>query len=146
MIKRLFKFLFIDDALKADADFLKHVALFSGLSDKALINIALILFKKTYASGEQIYKEKHEAEVLYLVKEGQVKISGLGGEKLIEPGGFFGEISLFEDRKHESSATASAHCELYLIYRVKLDDIFESNAKIGLKIMKNLSAIFFRKA
>jgi CRP/FNR family transcriptional regulator len=142
MIKKLLSFLFVDANLKADADFLKKVALFSGLSDKALRNIALILFKKTYAAGEHIYKEKQEAEVLYLVKDGEVKISGSGNEKTIEQGGFFGEIALFKDRKHDSSAVAAKNCELYLVYRVKFDDMVEGDAKMGLKIMKNLSAIF----
>ncbi|MDR2191588.1 MAG: cyclic nucleotide-binding domain-containing protein [Endomicrobium sp.] len=142
MLKKLFKFIFIDKSLKDDVEFLKKVALFSGLSDKALRKIALILFKKTYIAGERIYKEKQEAEVLYLVKEGQVKISGLGNEKIIGQGSFFGEISLFKDRKHDSSAIAAQNCELYLVYRVKFDDMVEDDAKIGLKIMKNLSAIF----
>ncbi|MDR3113561.1 MAG: cyclic nucleotide-binding domain-containing protein, partial [Endomicrobium sp.] len=66
----------------------------------------------------------------------------LGGERIVEQGGFFGEISLFKDRKHDSSAVAAQNCELYLVYRVKFDDMVEDDAKIGLKIMKNLSAIF----
>ncbi|MCL2335363.1 MAG: cyclic nucleotide-binding domain-containing protein [Endomicrobia bacterium] len=142
MIKKLLKFLIIDDALKADIAFLKRVALFQGISDKALSKIALLVFKKTYLAGEQIYKDKQEASVVYIVKEGQVKLSNESLEKTVESGGFFGEISLIENKKHDSTAVAVKDSELYLIYRVKFDDMAESDATAGLRIMKNLSTIF----
>ncbi len=142
MIKKLLKFLIIDESLKADIAFLKRVALFQGLSDRNLAKIALIVFKKNYAAGEQVYREKQEANVVYLVKDGQIKINNADNEKLVENDEFFGEISLIENRRHDSSATALKNSELYLIYRVKFDDMVESDLKMGLRIMKNLSAIF----
>ncbi|MDR1940998.1 MAG: cyclic nucleotide-binding domain-containing protein [Endomicrobium sp.] len=142
MIKKIFKYLFIDDALKADVTFLKRVSLFQGLSDKTLAKIALLLFKKTYVAGEEIYKEKQEANVLYIIKEGEVKINNSSNQKIVETDDFFGEISLIDNRKHDSSAVALQHCEIYLIYRVKFDDMVDSDVKAGLKIMKNLSSIF----
>ena len=142
MLKKLFSFLFIDAELKADVAFLKRVVLFQGLSDRTLAKIALIVFKKTYVAGERIYKEKQDADVVYIIKEGQVKINSSAIGKIVEADDFFGEISLIEDRKHDSDAVALKNSELYLIYRVKFDDMIESDAKTGLKIMKNLSAIF----
>jgi len=142
MIKKLLRFLMIDDALKADVAFLRRVALFQGLSDKTLAKIALIIFKKTYAAGEQIYKDKQEANVVYIIREGQVKINNENSEKVIEADDFFGEVSLIENRKHDSSAVALRDSELYLIYRVKFDDMVDSDVKAGLRIMKNLSTIF----
>ncbi len=142
MLKKLFGFLFIDDALKADVTFLKRVALFQGLSDRALSKIALIVFKKSYVAGEKVYEEKQEANVVYIIKDGQIKINNSNNEKTVEADDFFGEISLIENRKHDSSAVALKDSELYMIYRVKFDDMVDSDVKTGLKIMKNLSTIF----
>jgi CRP/FNR family transcriptional regulator len=142
MIKKILAYFFIDEALKADVTFLKRVALFQGLSDKTLSKIALLLFKKTYVAGEEIYKEKQEANVLYIIKEGEVKITNSSNQKVVETDDFFGEISLIDNRKHDSSAAALQNSEIYLIYRVKFDDMVDSDVKAGLKIMKNLSTIF----
>lgn len=142
MVKNFLKSLIIDGSLKADITFLKRVALFQGLSDRNLAKIALIVFKKSYTAGEQVYREKQEANVVYLVKDGQVRINNATGEKIAEPDDFFGEISLIANRRHDSSAVALKNSDLYLIYRVKFDNMVDSDVKMGLKIMKNLSAIF----
>ena len=142
MFKKFLKFLFIDEALKDDVLFLKRVALFQGLSDRALSKIALIVFKKKYVPGESIYKEKQEANVVYLIKDGLVKIFNSSNEKTVEKDDFFGEISLVENKRHDSSAVAVKESEIYLIYRVKFDDMVDSDVKVGLRIMKNLAVIF----
>ena len=140
-IKKIFSYIFIDDVLNADIEFLRKIVLFEHLSDRALSKIALIVFKKSYISGEQIYKERQEANVLYIVKHGEVSVKNRTNEKNAESGDFFGEISLIENRRHDSSAVAVKDSELYLIYRVKFDDMVDSNAKVGLIIMKNLVSI-----
>jgi cAMP-binding proteins - catabolite gene activator and regulatory subunit of cAMP-dependent protein kinases len=142
VVKKFLKHIFIDDSLKEDISFLKKVSVFNGLSDRSLSKIALIVFRKTYVAGEAIYKEQHEANVLYIIKSGQVKIQNGKTEKTVEEEDFFGEIALIENRKHDSSSFAVKNSELYLIYRVKFDDMVDSNAKVGLRIMKNLASIF----
>ncbi|MDR1696147.1 MAG: cyclic nucleotide-binding domain-containing protein [Endomicrobium sp.] len=146
IIKRLMRFLFIDKSLKSDVVFLKKVALFGGLSDRTLSKIALIIFKRNYVQGEPVYGEKQEADVLYIIKNGRIKINNESGEKIAESGDFFGEMSLIADKKHDSSAVALKNSELYLIYRVKFDDLVDLDAKAGLQIMKNLSKILALRA
>lgn len=140
-IKKLLNYIFIDDTLKSDIVFLKQIAIFSHLSDRSLAKIALIVFKKEYMAGEQIYKNHQEANVLYIVKQGEILIKNQRMEKTVEAGDFFGEISLLENKRHDSVASALKDSELYLIYRIKFDDMVDSNAKVGLRIMKNLSSI-----
>jgi CRP-like cAMP-binding protein len=140
-MKRLLNYLFIDDVLKADIEFFKGVSIFSHLSDRSLAKVSLIVFKKNYLAGEQIYKHGQEANVLYIVRRGEVLIKSRVSSKNVEEGDFFGEISLIGNKKHDSAASAVKDSELYLIYRVKFDDMVDSNAKVGLRIMKNLSAI-----
>jgi CRP-like cAMP-binding protein len=142
MIKELLKSLFIDDVLKRDIIFLKKVGLLQGLSDRSLAKIALIVFKKTYLAGEKIYENHHEAKVVYIIKKGQVKLTGEDLSRVVESKDFFGEISLIESRNHNSDATALKESQLYLVYRAKFEDIIESDSKIGLIIMRNLASLF----
>jgi CRP/FNR family transcriptional regulator len=142
MIKKMFKFLFIDDVLKADIVFLKKIILFDGLTKRSLAKVALIVFKKTYLAGEKIYEIGHEADVVYIVKSGQIKLTGKKSSKVVESEDFFGEISLVENNKHDHSAVALKESELFLIYRAKFDDMIEFDNKVGFIIIKNLATIF----
>jgi len=142
MIKKFIKNLFIDPALKSDIKSLKDIALFQGLNDRALAKIALIVFKKTYSAGEEIYKPGHEANAVYIINAGEVKITNGESDRVLDSGDFFGEISLLENKRHDSSAKAVKNCEIYMIYRSKFNELTESDLKIGFKIMKNLSGIF----
>jgi CRP-like cAMP-binding protein len=107
--------------------------------------VALIIFKKTYLAGEKIYENNNEANVVYLVKNGQINLLFGDISKLVEEKGFFGEISLIENSKHIGSAVILKDSELYLIYRAKFEDMVESNSKTGLMIMKNLASMFAAK-
>jgi signal-transduction protein with cAMP-binding, CBS, and nucleotidyltransferase domain len=141
LFNKIVNALFIDKALKEDISFLKTVPLFKGLSDRSLSKIATIIYKKTYHEGENIYAPAQEANLLYIVKSGVVNIECRGTKSVLGEGSFFGELSLIEFRNHEGIAKASKDSLLYLVYRVKFDDLVESDAHIGLRIMKNLSRI-----
>lgn len=145
MIKKLLKFLFTDDILKKDIAFLKKIVLFRNLSEKHLAKVALIVFKKTYFAGEKIYEVHQEANVVYIVKSGHVRLNAGSDGKFVETGDFFGEISLIGNCRHNCAAVALKDSELYLIYRAKFDDMFLSNGKVGLAIMKNLALIFAKR-
>jgi CRP-like cAMP-binding protein len=142
MIKKFFNFFFIDNVLEKEVSFLKTIPLFHGLSKRSLTKIALVVFKRIYLAEEKIFENNSEDNVVYIVKSGQVKLSCGVVSKLVELGDFFGETSLIENNKRTCSAEAVKDSELYLVYCAKLEDMFESNTKIGLIIMKNLASIF----
>ncbi|MDR1522429.1 MAG: cyclic nucleotide-binding domain-containing protein [Endomicrobium sp.] len=145
MLKKLLYFLFVNDTLKKNIVFLKKNPLFTGLSKKSLAKIALLIFRKEYTQYEKIYEENKEANVLYILKAGQVRITEKNSSKVLEGGDFFGEISLIGNCTHKNNASALKKSELYLIYRAKIVDLFESDNKVGLIIMKNLANILAKK-
>ncbi|MCA6069742.1 MAG: cyclic nucleotide-binding domain-containing protein [Endomicrobium sp.] len=145
MIKKLLQFIFIDDVLKGDIAFLEKIDLFRGLSKRSLAKIALIVFKKTYLDGEKIYEANQEANVVYIVKNGQIKLTGKNLSKVVESEDFFGERSLVENNKHDFSSIALKESELYLIYRAKFYDMAESDNKAGFTIMRNLASLLAAK-
>ena len=145
MIKKLLQFIFIDDVLKEDIAFLEKIDLFRGLSKRSLAKLALIVFKKTYLDGEKIYEADQEANVVYIVKNGQIKLTGKNLSKVVEPEDFFGERSLVENNKHDCSSIALKESELYLIYRAKFYDMTESDNKAGFTIMRNLASLLATK-
>jgi CRP-like cAMP-binding protein len=145
MIKKLLRNLFIDTTLKEDMLFLQKITLFHGLSKRALARIVLTIFKKTYFVGEKIYETCHEANVIYIIKKGQIKLTCKNSSKIFEDEDLFSEISLIENCNHNCSAIALKESELYLIYRAKFDDIIESDNKVGFIVMKNLASMFLAR-
>ena len=116
-----------------------------GLSKKSLVKIALLIFKKEYVQYERIYEKNKEANVLYILKEGQVRLTEENSSEVLKSYDFFGELSLIENCTHKHDALALKDSELYLIYRAKLVDLFESDNKIGLEVMRNLASILAKK-
>jgi CRP/FNR family transcriptional regulator len=136
LLKKILNFLFIDSSLKNDIGFLKNVSLFQYLSDRELARIALIIFKKDYLEGEVIFEPHQESEIVYIVHKGQIKLSN---EQIIEEGMATEESCLVIAKKHILSAKALKSSRLYLIYKVRLNDLMDLYPKMGLKIMKNLN-------
>src|ERR1051325_7013285 len=83
-------------------DLLKGVAIFKDLDDSEIGEIAAICKEEKFNSGEYIFKEGEAGNRLYLIVEGDVRISrdvpGSGEEALavLKPGALFGEMSVFD--------------------------------------------------
>ena len=76
---------------------LKNVAIFKDLDDSEIAEIAEVCREEKFVSGEYIFREGESGNRLYLICEGEVRISrdvpGSGEEALaiLKPGALFGE-------------------------------------------------------
>jgi len=56
-------------------EFISSVALFQGLSDQELTALSRTAVEKRYTSGQYLTKEFEEAGVIFLLREGRVKLT-----------------------------------------------------------------------
>ena len=83
--------------------YLKHINIFAGMTDVDLGDLNRIADMLNYNRHEQIHGQDNSDDVIYLLKEGRVKIyQPLPEEKertlaVLEPGEIFGEMALFEE-------------------------------------------------
>lgn len=130
---------------RSQIDLVKKIELFAELSDEEAGALASLLRRKRMKKGEVVFHQTDEAAGLYLIAEGEVKISRLGRDgrevilALLRKGNFFGEMSLLDGQPR--SATASATCASTLLFLDReefLQKVLPST-EIVVKMLRELS-------
>jgi CRP/FNR family cyclic AMP-dependent transcriptional regulator len=102
-------------------DILAEVELFSEMPRKDLSRLAKVTVKREYKDGDVIVREGDLGIAFYVVSKGHVDIvRGLGtkDEQVIfthSPGGFFGEMALFDNQLRSASARAKGDAECLVL-------------------------------
>lgn len=128
------------------ADCLLLVPVFSGLSALERAELTTITHEKRYAKGETIYHAGKTEKRLFVLHSGRVKISRSGSTgrsqvlRVIEPGEFFGELSVLNDAPLADSAEALESCVMCVIEGERLARLMLKYPGIALKILAALSA------
>lgn len=124
---------------------ISKVPIFNHLPLNDMLEIAQTSNSKTYEKGEIIFEAGNSSDYLYIVHRGQVKIYRLtasGKEQLIrimEPGDFMGELSLFTDETLTSFAEAMKKTEICAIHKSDLRKLILAKPEIALKILEAFS-------
>jgi CRP-like cAMP-binding protein len=90
-------------------DALREVPLFSGLDDKALKQLELMLQDHTFSPGEEVASEgKAGLDFFFIIESGSAAVSR-GGETInnLGPGDWFGELALIAKGLRTATVTAS---------------------------------------
>lgn len=92
---------------------------------------------KNYRRGERIYFKNDQADKVFLIKEGRVKVGVYGNDdKVITKdvygnNDFFGYISLFDNAPRQDFATALSSCTIYAISNANMQEMMRKNAKVN---------------
>jgi aspartate ammonia-lyase len=128
-------------------DFLKHIELFSGLSEQEMHQVADHLEVKLYNAGEIIFKEKDPREKLYMIINGHVELyislEESKSKRLSVFGkyDFLGEGSLTDDSYHSTNARTIDSLQLFVLNK----DFFKDKGNITLKVFSNVFKIINRR-
>lgn len=123
------------------------VPIFNHLEENQLDEIMHTTQSVSYEKGSLIYRADEEADTLYIVNQGRVRIYRLaesGKEQLVrilEPGDFTGEMALFspDNTIHEAYAEAMVDTKICLIKRSDLQAYLLKYPTISLRILNELS-------
>lgn len=122
-------------------DFLRKMILFKDLEDSDLVEILTICNTRRYKAGSQIFAEDDPASKLYMIREGEVRISkmipGAGEEALaiLKPGDFFGEMALIDESVRSAHAIAHTDGTLMEIGIKDLQDLLQKNQAVSSKFL-----------
>jgi CRP/FNR family cyclic AMP-dependent transcriptional regulator len=128
------------------APFLSHSPLFAGLPRRLLGRLATRFLEKTYAPGDMVFHEGDPGRALFVVVQGQVAITrstprGDHVLRTLNAGDAFGEMALIDDARRSGGARVVEPARLLILYKTDFDALMDSEARIAVVVMRNLSKL-----
>lgn len=119
--------------------------LFSPLKGDELKALQRAARELTYAADEEIFKEGDLGNGVYVVKDGEVRISSFVGENVrhvfsrIQPGEVFGEMAVLENKPRSACAVASGPTSVYFVPRDEMLKLVENSPALALNLLREIS-------
>ncbi len=124
-----------------DTSLIKQAAIFADLDDSELARIAEICQEQQFKSAQTIFKENEPGNRLYIIADGEVRISrivpGSGEEALavLKTGACFGEMAVFDRSSRSTDAIANTDCKLITITRSDFEMLLDFDRDLAYKIL-----------
>jgi len=131
--------------MSVQAELLKSIPYFAGLSPEELDAIKEFVFEKEVERDGIILLEDEPADALYFVASGAVKVfktSSDGKEQIlsfIRPGESFNDVPVFDGGTNLASAQAVGPVYLYWMKKSDIDTILKNHPKVALNVSRVLS-------
>ena len=126
---------------------LKNVAIFKDLDVDELGEIAEVCREEKFISGEYIFREGESGNRLYLIVEGEVRISrdvpGSGEEALavLKPGALFGEMAVFDRSDRSTHAISNGGTTVLTITRPDFEMLLDFNREMAYKVLWSVTRL-----
>ena len=132
-------------------DLLSKVPAFGSLTTRELKEVAAIVHKRQYRTGEPVFYQGDPGLGMYMIQEGEVSIA-LGSKDALEEelavlteGDFFGEIALMDESPRTANALCKSDCTLIGFFRPDLFELIEKKPRLGTKIVIKLAEIIAQR-
>lgn len=125
--------------------FLHRVPLFRKLDEAQLQALACLAAERHFAKGELIILAEAEGDALFVIEEGQVKVSLIhedGREVILSflgPGEVFGELALLDAKPRSATVTATASTSLLVLRRADFLHLLLGTPQIAISLLEELA-------
>ena len=122
-------------------ELLRQVAIFKDLDDGELARVAEICRPQEFVSGEYVFREGEHGNRLFLIVEGDVRVSrtipGSGEEALavLKPGSLFGEMAVFDRSERSTDAISNGGTKCLTIARADFELLLDFNRELAHKVL-----------
>lgn len=120
-------------------EILAKVPIFSGLSEKDLMEVVAVGAEVGFDSGKTILKQGEPGLSFLLVLEGKVEVRQ--GDRVIAttgPGGFFGEMTVFDDKPRSADVVAVEPTRCFGITNWSFLPLLRSNPTVAIGVINEL--------
>ncbi len=129
----------------SQASCIEHVPIFAGLSPEERLEVAEISSSRSFEKGEIVYRAGDMGGTLFVVYTGLVKLFRLNANgkeqvlRLVGPGEFIGELSLFSSLPLTDNAQALEATTMCVLQGERLKELMAKYPAIAFKVMDELS-------
>lgn len=131
--------------LEKEGAYLKQVAIFADLAQEDIQDLMVVAKRRAFRAGEVIFHRDDPGQVLYLIKEGKIKICLISpdGQEIalavLGVGEYFGEFALYDGLPRSTDAIAIEKVECYTLQRSDFHNAIMKNPKIAIQLLEGLS-------
>ncbi|MGE5386033.1 MAG: Crp/Fnr family transcriptional regulator [Betaproteobacteria bacterium] len=126
---------------------IERVPVFAGFDQVELLELLNGAEKKVFRAGEQIIREGNTGNFMYVVIDGEARVTKRGDHHkshelgVFGSGGCFGEMSLVDHAPRSATVEATRDC---VLIRIRESDCWR-NTKVGSKIFRNIAGILAQR-
>ncbi|MDB4884985.1 MAG: cyclic nucleotide-binding protein [Gemmatimonadetes bacterium] len=126
---------------------LRNVAIFRDLDDAELGEVAEVSHEEEFVSGAYIFREGEHGNRLYLIVQGEVRISrdvpGSGEEALavLKTGAVFGEMAVFDRSERSTHAISNGGTRVLTIARPDFEMLLDFNRELAYKVLWSVTRL-----
>jgi CRP-like cAMP-binding protein len=131
--------------------FLAATPFFGGLSDASLDLLVSMLVERRFEVGTTVIAEGEPGRSMFIVHSGELVVSKLGdsGRMIriagLEPGDFFGEMTLIEMQNRSASVVADSPTVLYELTAGNLYTYYKADIHAYVMVMQNINRELCRR-
>lgn len=124
--------------------YFQQVTIFQGLGDDEINALSSAARRRAFRSGEVIFHRDDPGQVMYVIKEGKVKICLISpdGQEIslivFGKGDYFGEFALLDGLPRSADAIALEKVECYTLQRSDFHSAIMKSPKIAIRVMEVL--------
>jgi uncharacterized membrane protein len=127
--------------MPADPELLKSVPFFQTLDHEERAAVAALMHEERIAAGTTIFRENDPGGVLYIIAGGRVELSVIGEDRkkvvvdILEPGEFFGEVSLLDGGGRSATAAAAEGLDVFCLEREPFLGLLRRRPEVALDVL-----------
>lgn len=124
---------------------LAGIELFEGIGERELERLERLGRRRHYPAGEAIVREGESGIAMFVITSGRVRVSQRGDDgqerelRTLGPGGWFGEMALFSNRRRSASVTALEPTECLALHRLDFLDELRKSPDVAIRLLDTLS-------
>jgi CRP-like cAMP-binding protein len=131
--------------------FLLATPFFGGLSDASLDLLVSMLVERHFEAGATVFAEGEPGRSMFIVHSGELVVNKLGDSGRVirmadlEPGDFFGEMTLIEMQNRSATVMAESPTVLYELTAQKLYACYKADIHAYVMVMQNINRELCRR-
>lgn len=127
------------EAAAPEAEALRRVPFFEGLTPEDLERLARIGKRRSYAPGEPVVKKDEVAGGLFVILSGSVTVDAGGKVHTLGPGSFFGEMALLAGKRRSATVTAAEQVDAMSIEAMYFKPFLIKNPSVAVTILEGVA-------